>query len=426
MSPPYDVISPEEQEELHALSEHNAVRLILGKRKTGDSDWDNRYTRSARTLDRWTAEGVLVQSEAPAMYLTSQSYRQANGVKTRWGLISLVRIEDEDSGVILPHEKTFSAHREDRLHLMRATGAQFSQIFALYEDPGNQALRCLGRIPKDPPQVSFTFRDGTEHAMWAVKDRDLLAGAAEAMAGRSLLIADGHHRFETSRKYRNMMRARYGMRPGDRSFEFVMMYLSNMNDPGLTVLPAHRLIRSARGVSPGELLGRLSRWFQVTPLPWTLDGAPGKSAELRAVLAEAGRGSIAFGAYFHGEPTGRLLELEPGAGEDVGDDLHPALKGLDVMVLSRLVLQRGLGFRREDLDNDKQFLYESDMVKGLRRVRAGASDILFLLNPTKTEQVKEVAANRLIMPRKSTYFYPKVITGLVFNRMDPHERIEKP
>jgi uncharacterized protein (DUF1015 family) len=359
------------------------------------------------------------------MYLTAQTYRQENGIKrTRWGLIALVRIEDEGSGVILPHEKTFSAHRDDRFHLMRATGAQFSQVFALYEDPEDTVLECLRRIQEERPQVTFTFRDNIEHSMWVVQDPNIFRRVAEAMAGRSLLIADGHHRYETSRQYRNMMRARYGMTPGDRSFEFVMMYLSNMNDPGLTVLPAHRLIQATPGLSVQDLIQRLSAWFEITPLPWALEEAHSRAGEIKAALAEAGRRSTAFAAYFHGTRTGYLLELKQGAEEHIGDDLHPALKGLDVMVLSRLILQKGLGFKREQLDNDKQFLYDSDMKKALLRVRDGDCSMSLLLNPTKTEQVKEVAANRLIMPRKSTYFYPKVLTGLVLNRMDPDELIE--
>lgn len=428
MAPPYDVISPGEQESLYEASPYNVVRLILGKKKTGDSDWDNRYTRAADTLKRWVGSDILVRSTSPCLYLTSQTYDpgDGSGSKTRWGLIALVRIEDEDSPVILPHERTFSAHRDDRLRLMRATAAQFSQIFALYEDPENEVLGGVRGVLQDPPALSFRYRDGFEHRMWVVKDQAICAQIAASMRDRRLLIADGHHRYETSRNYRNLMRARFGMRPSDRSFEFTGMYLSNMADPGLTVLPSHRLVRGPGGGPVASLPESVKRWFDVTPLPWTLHEARDRIQDLRHLIAETGRDTVAFAYYGHRGGEGALLRLRPGMAREMGEDLHPSLRKLDVLVLSRLVFQRALGFSREELDNEKQFHYESDMERVLSMVAEGRTDMAFLLNPTRIEHVREVAANRLIMPRKSTFFYPKVLTGLVCIRMDPHEHIQRP
>jgi uncharacterized protein (DUF1015 family) len=428
MAPPYDVISPGEQETLYEASPHNVIRLILGKKKTGDSDWDNCYTRAADTLKRWVASDTLVRSESPCLYVTSQTYDpgDGSGSKTRWGLIALVRIEDEDSPVILPHERTFSAHRDDRLRLMRATAAQFSQIFALYEDPKNEVMGGVHGVLQEPPALSFRYRDGCEHRMWVVKDPVIYAQVAAAMQDKNLLIADGHHRYETSRNYRNLMRARFGMRPSDRSFEFTAMYLSNMADPGLTVLPSHRLVRGPEEGPAPSLPEGVKQWFDVTPLPWELHEARTRTQDLRQLLAEAGRDTVVFAYYGHESEKGSLLRLRPGMAREMGEDLHPSLRKLDVLVLSRFVFQKSLGFRREELDNEKQFHYESDMEKALSMVAEGETDMAFLLNPTRIEHVREVAANRLIMPRKSTYFYPKVLTGLVFTRMDPHEHIQRP
>ena len=428
MAPPYDVISPEEQEALYNASPYNVIRLILGKKKTGDSDWDNRYTRTADILKRWGGSDVLTRSPVPAMYVTSQSYDPGDGTgaKTRWGLIAVVRIEDEGSPVILPHERTFSAHKDDRLRLMRATGAQFSQIFALYEDPEGAVLGGFREALELPPDFAFDYRDGTGHRMWTVRDPGVLAAAAFAMKDKSLLIADGHHRYETARNYRNLMRTRYGMRPSDRSFEFVMIYLSNMADPGLSVLPSHRLIRFLGDEPETAFPEGAERWFELSPIPWPLSRAPQRTAELRDHLEKAGSGTVAFAYFRHGSETGTLFRLRPEAVRDMGQDLHPSLQKLDVLVLSRLVFQRSLGYGLEALDDERRFFYESDMEKALSSVAGGDMEMGFFLNPTKIEHVREVASHRLVMPRKSTYFYPKVITGLVFNRMEPDEHIRFP
>lgn len=428
MAPPYDVISPEEQDALYQASPYNVVRLILGKKKTGDSDWDNRYTRTADTLKRWVGSDVLVSSPNPAMYVTSMTYDPGDGSgrKTRWGLIALVRIEDEGSEVILPHERTFSAHKDDRLKLMRATGAQLSQVFALYEDPENQVMGCFQEASELPPDLAFDFADSSSHRLWIVRHQSAFSEAAAAMKGLKLFIADGHHRYETARNYRNMMRARYGHRPSDRSFEFVAMYLSNMTDPGLTVLPAHRLIRLLGDEPETAFPQGLDRWFDMSPVPWPLSEADGRAPEIRALIEEAGRTTVAFGCFRHGDEQGLLFRLRPGAEHEMGDDLHSSLRKLDVLVLSRLVFQRSLGYSQAELDNDRRFLYESDMRRALTSIARGDCSMGFILNPTKISHVREVASNQLVMPRKSTYFYPKVLTGLVFNRMNPNEHIQVP
>ncbi len=428
VAPPYDVISPEAQDALYESSPYNVIRLILGKKKTGDSDWDNRYTRTAETWKRWIENDVLVRSAAPAMYVTSMTYDpgDGSGPKTRWGVIALVRIEDEDSSMILPHERTFSAHKDDRLRLMRATSAQFSQIFALYEDPRNEVLQCFREALGPPPDVAFDLADGTSHRMWVVRDQTVFSKTAAAMQDKTLLIADGHHRYETARNYRNLMRARHGHRSSNRSYEFTMMYLSSMADPGLTVLPAHRLIRRFGDEPKTDFPEGLDRWFEVSTLPWPLSKAPAHESEIRERIEKAGRDTVAMGHFHHERDKGLLLRLRPGAEQEMGEDLHPCLRKLDVLVLSRLVFQRSLGYSVEWLDNEDRFLYESDMRRALQSVAAGDCDMGFLLNPTRIDHVREVAANRLVMPRKSTYFFPKVLSGLVFNRMDPHERIHTP
>lgn len=428
MAPPYDVISEEEEEEYHETARYNVIQLILGKKRTGDSDWDNRYTRSADTFKRWESEEILIRTDSPSLYVTSLTYdpSDGSGARVRWGLIALVRIEENDSRVILPHEKTFSAHREDRLKLMRACKVQLSQVFGLYEDPENTVFQVLRKGIQDPPQISFQFNDGTSHQLWVVQDQSIFKKVADAMVKKSIIIADGHHRYETSRNFRNIMRARYGWRSPNRAYEYVMMYLTNMNDVGLTILPSHRLIKRCESFRLDSFLESLNCWFEITALPFSISDQSSQCPELKNILEEKGRFTSAIGFHHHAENTFYVFSLRQGVRDEMGEDLHFSLKKLDVLVLSRFIFQKTLGFSKEDLDNEEIFHYQSDMTKALRLVDSGNYQMAFLLNPTKIEHVNDVASNSLIMPRKSTYFYPKVLTGLVFNKIDPYEIIQVP
>ena len=427
VAPPYDVISEDEQEEYYQQDPYNVIRLILGKKKTGDSDWDNRYTRAADYFKRWESAGILLSEETPCIYVTSLTYNPGNKSPslTRWGIIALVRIEEEDSAIILPHERTFSAHRDDRLKLIRACNAQFSQVFGLYEDPDNSVMNiCRQNIHYDP-RIAFELDDGTRHKMWALRNPRLFKDVANAMLNKSILIADGHHRYETARNFRNLMRARYGQRP-NRSYEYVMMYLTNMSDEGLTILPSHRLIKRVPNFQLEPFLEKLSRWFRIKGFPFPGADIPNECIDLKKRLELAGEADSVIAFYHHNAPSYFLLSLEPAAREEMGDDLHPSLKKLDVLVLSRFIFQKTLGFSKEDLDNEEVFHYQSNTQTAVTDVRAGRYQMAFLLNSTKIEHVKEIAGNSLVMPRKSTYFYPKVITGLVFNKIDPYEIIQAP
>ncbi len=425
VAPPYDVISPEEQKYFYQAHPNNVIRLILGKKKTGDSDWDNRYTRSADFMKRWESEDILVRSKHPAIYLTSHTYDPGDGggKRVRWGFIALVRIEDEGSRVILPHEMTFSAHRDDRLKLMRACSAQLSQVFGLYDDSAG-ILNRLKAVSGSPPRVSFELKDGTGHMMWIIEDKSVFKMVAEGMRDKALLIADGHHRYETSRNFRNIMRARHGRGRGNRSYEYLMMYLSDMNDKGLTILPSHRLIKRCNGFRPSTFLKKASQWFEVAELPVSGPKGRDRCNDLKGAMAEKGENSSVLGFYYHGGDRYYLLSLRTGAMDETGEKLHPSLRKLDVLVLSGLILQKSLGFTKEDQDDDRNFHYNSDMADAISLVKSGEYKMAFFLNPTKMEHIKEVASNSLIMPRKSTYFYPKVLTGLVFNKIDPHETIQ--
>ncbi len=428
VAPPYDVINQEEQRAYYQADPHNVIRLILGEKRTGDSDWDNRYTRAADTFQRWQSNRQLIRAARPAIYLTAMTYDPGNGmpIRTRWGIICLVRIEDEGSGVILPHERTFSAHKQDRLKLYRACGAQLSQIFGLYDDRENVVLNACRASAELTPQMDFQLADGTRHRLWILEDRSLFKRVGESMRSKAIFIADGHHRYETSRNYRNLLRARHGRKPPNKSYEFVMMYLSNMRDEGLTILPAHRMIKGVSGFEKGAFIEKLEDYFDVTPFSITPDEVVARYKDFKNTLSEIGEEGSAFAFFLHGSHEAFWLSLKPDVQDKMGEDLHLSLKKLDVVVLSRLIFQKCLGFTQEGLDDDEIFHYQSNTEKALSSVVEGEYQMMFMLNATRIEHVTEVARNGLVMPRKSTYFYPKVLTGLVFNKIDPKEIISIP
>ncbi len=426
VAPPYDVINEQEQEEYHNAHPNNVIRLILGRKRSGDSESDNRYIRSAHEMKKWEQEDILIRSEKPAMYLTAHDYDPGDGKgkRTRWGLITLVRIEDEGSKVILPHEKTFSAHKDDRLKLMKTCNAQLSQVFGLFDDTANIISGCSARAVNAEPDVSFDFRDGTGHRMWIITDQAFFKKAAEAMKDKSIFIADGHHRYETSRNFRNLMREKHGSSEPDKAYNYVMMYLSDMNDRGLTILATNRLIKEYRAFDRGSFLKKAGEYFTIDEMPVPKQGGGERFLEFGKALETKGKDNSAIGFYYHGSYRYFILSLLPGAMDREEEALHPSLKKLDVIVLTRLILNNCLGFTKEDLDNDKLIKYVSNMADSMALVESGDCSMAFLLNPTRIEQVRDVAGDFLTMPRKSTFFYPKVISGLVFNKIDPYETIK--
>jgi len=428
VAPPYDVISEREQEEYYEADPYNVIRLILGKRKVGDSDWDNRYTRAADLFNRWESAGILVRSHLPSIYLVSTDYELPDHSerRTRWGFIALVKIEEHDSSVIRPHERTFTVHREDRLKLMRACSAQFSPVFGLYDDKSNAVLNALEEIKDSPPEISFTERGDYNYKMWEVNSAPIINTVVREMSAKQIIIADGHHRYESARNFRNLMRSRYGVHDVERPYDYVMMYLTNMADKGLAILPYHRLFKSYHDFRAEQLLSAAQKWFDVRSFPFPKNNQNEATKELVSQLTAHGSNTTAIGFYHKGSKDFYLLCLKHGSREELGDDLDPALKKLDVLALSRLIFQRIMGISREDLDDERIIEYESDIGLTISSVLSGKSQMAFLVNPTKIEQIIEITGNGLLMPRKSTFFHPKVLTGLVFNKIDPNDKIRIP
>jgi uncharacterized protein (DUF1015 family) len=419
VTPPFDVISPKEQELFYRRHPNNMVRVILGKTSPDDSPENNRHTRAAAAFNQWMSADILIRDDRPAFYLTSLEFEAPDGVITRFGLIGLVRLEPFEKGIVLPHERTFSKVKSDRLELMKACHANFSPIFALYSD-GNGLLQSLkASIHDQPPVMNFTEANGFRHRLWRITDRDIHKQVAEAFLPEKIFIADGHHRYETALNYRNWVAERTPGFASGHPANFVMMYLCSMDDPGLVILPAHRLLKEVRPETLSRLPQRAAEYFEVETFPFqSADVAVVQTAFLDALRTRTADNAIGF--FVNGTKAFYLLILKPDTMTRLfAHELPESLRNIDVTVLTRLIFMDILGFDQTRLDDEKLIGYASRAEDAVQEVLAGDYDVAFILNPTRIEQVRQIAEAGLIMPRKATYFYPKVITGQVMNLLRP-------
>jgi len=421
VTPPYDVISPTQQEDFYARHPYNMVRLILPRKEPRGDDIPDRYARAAADFARWRRESVLVRDPAPALHYWETDFSLAGQTVTRRGLVGLLRLEPFESGSVRPHEKTFSAHKNDRFQLITHCLAQFSTIFALYPDQPDQVLSLLRQGIAAPPEIDFADYDGQRHRSFRVTDPGVLRAVSQAMQSLPIFIADGHHRYETSLAVQGWLQQQYPQASPRATFNYVLMYLSNMSDPGLVVLPAHRLLNtsSLTGFSEAALYNRLPEFFDLE----RIDCAGDCAGSIAAALSRGGeQGTALVVANSRREAT--LLRLKPGVmTSSLAAHLPAALAGLDVIVLNFLIFEKIIQLTQPQQDDPAVFHYDSTIPGALQALEEGKVQLAFLLNPTKIEQVQAVANAGLIMPRKSTYFYPKVIAGLVMSPIDPGEEV---
>jgi uncharacterized protein (DUF1015 family) len=416
LAPPYDVISEDERTQLEALDPHNAVRLILPR-----GEGDQKYQAAADLFQKWQAEGVLKRDTRPAVYRYHQLFNLAelpgrNFV--RRGLICAVRIHGYDEKVILPHERTHRGPKEDRLKLMRASGAHFSQIFGLYRDPSHTADDAFVKDEHRAPDLEGKTADGTTHRLWRVNDREKLAEIGRSISPLRVFIADGHHRYETMLALRDEIRASRGGNVGHRAAsEFATFFLTNMSDPGMVVLPFHRLIHSVQGFDADAFLAKLRTVFEVD----LLSGGAKNIASLKAHVHERGQSRTTFGVVLTGSDHAWLASLS----HDPRLPVHKALAQLDVTVLHGVVLERFLGIDREAQDKQTNIVYVKDTADAVARVLRGEAQAGFIMNPTRVDQVLHVAEAGETMPQKSTFFYPKIASGMVMNPISPDEDLDK-
>ena len=397
VAPPYDVIGPEQQHLLHLRSPYNAVHLDFNSAA-------DRYAAAATTLEAWRTQGALRRDPAPSIYGYAQDFTLDDGQqRRRLGFFAALRVEDFASGVIRPHERTFERAKEDRLALLRACRTHLSSIFCLYAGKG-WALADTLRMESARPDVDVRDAADVRHRVWPISDPEIIDGLAAKLADEPLIIADGHHRYETALRYSREREAASG---GDEPFQYVLAYLTDANDAGLTILPTHRLLRQIRMPAAVDLFRVLSRDFRVTRYPLNA-----RAAFSRA-LTEPGP-ARRIGCVVAGAEHYWLLSFDERAVR--GLTVSPALKDLDVTVLHDTIFAGVLGLPP---DVQKQRVtYTSDETAALDGVANGEHQAAFLLRPTSFAQVERICAGGETMPQKSTYFYPKLLTGLVFQPLE--------
>lgn len=428
VTPPYDVIRPEEREVFAAMNPYNMVHLILPPTRPGDGPLENRYIRAAALFRQWQRDGVFQRDPEPAYYLWETRFDHDGKTYTRRGLGALVHLEPFSRGIILPHEQTFSKIKADRLELFKSCQAHFSPIYALFPDEENRILAELAQGAPSEPLLAFTDVEGREQRVFKVTDPECLAAVYQALEPRQLFIADGHHRYETALAFQKWMKERYPLTTPRAPFNYMLMYLANLYDPELVILMAHRLLGGPRlkRVTEPNLLARLGEYFEVTPLAHSTGGAAVSPQQVEAELATAHSGDTVFIMVGFGL-KGWRLKLKDGVRQRVlARQMRPALAALDVAVLNYLVFDKALGLDAKAQDDQEICKYSSKVEEALKSLAAQEATLAFFLNPTQIEQVRQVAQSSLIMPRKSTYFYPKVMTGLLLNPIIPGEEIVVP
>ena len=415
VAPPYDVITPEEQERLYRKSPHNVVRLILNREP-------DCYESVARLFESWQVDQVLVRAEAPAIYFLRHRFKLKEGEeRERQGFIALTRIEDFSDGNIRPHERTLEGPKEDRFRLLLACQANLSPIFSLYSEPKQSINRMLAEhVEGVSPLIQVREDGGGSCLLWPITHGEIIQRVQREMEGQPLLIADGHHRYEAVLKYRNHLR---GERPGcsgREAFHYVMMYFANMEDRGLTILPTHRLVRSFPAIPFQKLDESLQRYFYFEPYPKNRDG---QRWFLRALKSGRKKRHL-IGASFKGDPRYLILRLKnKRTMQRLAKDMNPPLRELDVSTLHLLILGHLLGLTPEVQVEGGVIRYSQDEEEVLRAVDQEDYQAGFILNPPRPEEIMAIAMSGERMPQKSTYFYPKLLSGLVINKVAPNEEV---
>lgn len=416
LTQPYDKISPEMRQRYMAASPYNLVRVILGEAQAHDSERDNVYTRAAAYLQDWITLGVLRADPEPGIYAYSQGFvSPASGQREqRRGFIALGRLEEYANRVVFRHEQTLSGPKLDRQALLRATHTHFGQIFMLYSDPSQQAERELWERAENPV-LDATDEYGTRHRLFRETDAGVVARLEQRMAALPLIIADGHHRYETALQWRREQQASAPHR-SDPPWDWVMMTFINLDAPGLVVLPTHRLVHGFPQFQTPAAMAKLAEFFAVETTK-VRTGDPAAWEQLQPRLAEAGRTAPTFAAALAGQPN--IFLLRPKAGLDLAallPALLPQQRQLDVVLLHELGLERALGLTAEMVREQRHLRYVKDAAEALQSVAAGAGQAAFLLNPIAAAQVRDVALAGGVMPQKSTDFFPKLLTGLTLYR----------
>lgn len=405
VTPPYDVIDANGQEGFYTKNPYNVIRLELGKVFPDDNEENNKYTRAAEFLREWISSGVLVHEDKPSVYLYEQEFEARGEKKIRSGFIAGVQANDYSKGEVLPHEETLPKHKADRLNLMKATLANFSPIFGLYADPGHTIETALNNAKgSQTPDAEVTDDQGVVNRLWVVSDENTVQTVVQQMTSKKIFIADGHHRYETAVNFGKEMSAQG--RPG---FDYLMICLVNLYNEGLVVFPTHRVVKNIDNFDLNLLIDKLSDDFNVEEIT-------GLSLnEFITKLETKGQDAHAFGLYANSQYYLISLKDENRLDDLVLEGRSAAWRRLDVSILHTLILEKLLGIGSQQRADESNLVYLRDDEATKAAVDNGSAQLAFFMNSTRVEEVTDIATGGEKMPQKSTFFYPKVITGLVIN-----------
>ncbi|MDR1870826.1 MAG: DUF1015 domain-containing protein [Deltaproteobacteria bacterium] len=431
-APPYDVLSPAQRKEYLDSHPHNFLHLDLGEVFPGDADPLAWHARSASLLKDWLEAKVLVRRDQAAIYLmdTDWVHPVTGRRQTRHGFIALMRLETPGpTAKVKPHEKTFSYHKKERLDLMELTHAHLSPVFGFFPDPDGQILRIMYDFSRTDPDIHVLERSGLSHSVSYIQTQETVSQLVNLLEDKTVYIADGHHRYETALTYAENVKKSLGYEvPLNSALNYVMVYLCPMSDPGLCVLPTHRLLTSL-ALTNEAILQALAPFAEIKEYPFQPQGEKAARKLLGLKLAEDNKkGLSVFGLYLSEAESCYLLKVKEKVKQELVSQ-NPAtsqLTSLDVSVLTQIIFHKGLGLSEEDLDNPDLINYLSSTTEAVKAVTANSARAAFLVNPTTVEEILKVTEEGLVMPRKATYFYPKVSNGLVVNLIDPADKITRP
>ncbi|MBQ8868543.1 MAG: DUF1015 domain-containing protein [Oscillospiraceae bacterium] len=404
--PPYDIINEEQRLALLEANEHNLIRLELPR-------GDEPYKDAAKTFKEWLSDGIVACDENEGIYLYEERFTVKGKEYSLKGFVSLVRLAEFSEGVVLPHEETLSKAKTDRFNLMTETGCSFSQIYSLFMDEDRAVSSKVEALSAGAPDICFTDGEGVTHSLWCIYDKEAIDYIADKMADKKLYIADGHHRYETAL---NFARANSkDLKDDNERTNYCMMFLINIESSGLVVFPTHRVLHSLENFDAARLLERCKGDFDI------LEDQPlGKAEEL--LDAAAAKGEKAFAFYCGGESFSLMTLKNKAVMAEILEGKSAAYQNLDVSVLHSLVLERLFGIDKENMANQKNLFYTRDISEAISEVKKGTANCAFFINPTLVTEIRDVAAAGEKMPQKSTYFYPKLVTGLVMNKFrEPKE-----
>ena len=408
---PYDKISNEMRERYYSSDPHNIVRVILGKPRVDDDASNNVYTRAAATLTQWRETGVIEPMQAPAFLVYFQRFTVPGTTQQRLrkGFIGLGHLEDYANKIVYPHERTLAGPKLDRLQLLRHTRTHFEQIFMLYEDEEQRIDGLLDQASTNTPTIDVTDEYGVSHMLWTIDEPALLLDIQKTMRDQKLIIADGHHRYETALAYRDEMRAS-GQSQHDAVYEWLPMTFFNMCSPALTVLATHRVVGNLPDFNAAVFLKRAEEYFDA-------EAAPAEPTAFAAALREAGKNRLTIGVA---TSDGRhvLLHLKRQDLSSVMPGLSERERALDVSVLHRLLIERCLGITEDAVKHESNITYVREFDAALNAVSEARAQVSFLLNPVWLDQMRDIVYEGNVMPQKSTDFYPKVLSGLVLYSLD--------